>query len=414
MRGISAVFLTLAVGACHEVDTPSAPASLGTASLEGGRAYQAIDLGTLGGATSQALAINDSGQVIGWSDPAVGPHRAFLWDQGTLHDLGALTSGSTGEPGYSEAWAMNDAGFVVGISAEWDPTVVAWEKGDIRDLGVQSAGGHLDVVGVNSKGDLVVNLDPYDYNGRAVLLAAGTRYELGYLNGSSTSALGLNDRGQIVGASEAYQSSLFPFFHPFLWQDGVMIDLGVFGIRECPDPQNDQCVVAEGAAADINQAGVAVGWAEDSAFVSRAFVWQDGVLRRLDIFPAYATAALRINNRGQIAGIVNRAPNDWRPEGFLWDNGSVQVFAPGPRTHVAAMSERGDIVGWSDAGDWSSERAFVFTSGILHDLSHGMPSEAVAVNQRGEVVGYAATPAGAVHAMLWRPRGRGALIASAR
>jgi probable HAF family extracellular repeat protein len=45
-----------------------------------------IDLGTLGGAGSQALAINEAGQVVGRSDfsPTSPFHHAFLWQHGTM------------------------------------------------------------------------------------------------------------------------------------------------------------------------------------------------------------------------------------------------------------------------------------------------------------------------------------------
>ena len=38
------------------------------------------DLGTLGGAASAAVDINDDGQVIGIADTADGHSHAFLWD----------------------------------------------------------------------------------------------------------------------------------------------------------------------------------------------------------------------------------------------------------------------------------------------------------------------------------------------
>jgi probable HAF family extracellular repeat protein len=37
------------------------------------------DLGTLGGATSQATAISALGQVAGFAATAAGPAHAFLW-----------------------------------------------------------------------------------------------------------------------------------------------------------------------------------------------------------------------------------------------------------------------------------------------------------------------------------------------
>ena len=43
-------------------------------------------LGTLGDA--RAYAINDKGQVVGSSTTAEGTSYAFLWENGTMRDLG--------------------------------------------------------------------------------------------------------------------------------------------------------------------------------------------------------------------------------------------------------------------------------------------------------------------------------------
>ena len=50
--------------------------------------YEAIDLGTLGGEESWAWAINNRGQVVGWSETTDGDIHPFLWEKGEMTDLG--------------------------------------------------------------------------------------------------------------------------------------------------------------------------------------------------------------------------------------------------------------------------------------------------------------------------------------
>jgi probable HAF family extracellular repeat protein len=50
--------------------------------------YTVTDLGTLGGSFSGATAINDSGQVVGNFMNADNQVRGFLWEDGTMIELG--------------------------------------------------------------------------------------------------------------------------------------------------------------------------------------------------------------------------------------------------------------------------------------------------------------------------------------
>ena len=82
------------------------------------------DLGTLGGTTSTARAINALGQVVGdASTPDFRHNRAFLFYRGTLHNLGTLKDGD-----YSAATDINDHGQVVGTALGTTGST-AWERG---------------------------------------------------------------------------------------------------------------------------------------------------------------------------------------------------------------------------------------------------------------------------------------------
>jgi probable HAF family extracellular repeat protein len=130
-----------------------------------------IDLGTLGGLASEALAINDAGVVVGWADTPTGPH-AFRYSDGVMTDLGTL-GGAT-----SSALGINSAGTIVGAA------------------------------------------DLADGSRRAFMLAGSGMIDLGTLGGASSGARAVNDAGQVVGWSltDRGQSA-------FVFSDGAMHDL---------------------------------------------------------------------------------------------------------------------------------------------------------------------------------------------
>jgi probable HAF family extracellular repeat protein len=116
------------------------------------------DLGTLGGLTSEGLAINASGQVTGKADTATATH-AFLTVNGTMTDLGSL--GGT----FSEGLAVNSKGEVVGLSytANGGEHAFLYAQGKMHDLNAaltteQAASFTLtQAVGINDNGQIVAN-----------------------------------------------------------------------------------------------------------------------------------------------------------------------------------------------------------------------------------------------------------------
>jgi probable HAF family extracellular repeat protein len=67
------------------------------------------DLGTLGGASSTAIAVNAAGQIVGASLTPTGETHAFIWKSGTMTDLGTL-GGSGSVAGPWQAGSMRDLG----------------------------------------------------------------------------------------------------------------------------------------------------------------------------------------------------------------------------------------------------------------------------------------------------------------
>lgn len=100
MHRIRSLLRTVALAATALAFTPPAAA------------WTIIDLGTLGGSSTEAWGVNNAGVVVGSSMPASGSARAFLWhpNSGSMTDLGTL--GGAG----SYARQIDDLGHVVGGS----------------------------------------------------------------------------------------------------------------------------------------------------------------------------------------------------------------------------------------------------------------------------------------------------------
>jgi probable HAF family extracellular repeat protein len=115
---------------------------------------------------------------------------------------------------------------------------------------------------------------------------------LGTLGGTYSCAAAINSKGQVVGASTIKNSDLI---HAFIWQNGLMEDLGIFPFR--------QSAVARA----INNSGQVVGNSGEILFL-----WENGVMQDVTTFIAAndpywisgfeLRAVLDINNVGQMLG----------------------------------------------------------------------------------------------------------------
>ena len=93
------------------------------------------DLGTLGGNSSWAYGINDSGQVVGGALTASGEFRPFLYDRGTMYDLSTSIVDPSGTPPFV-AYAINNFGQIVGNHHVLNPVYDAVSPGRELSFGV--------------------------------------------------------------------------------------------------------------------------------------------------------------------------------------------------------------------------------------------------------------------------------------
>lgn len=167
------------------------------------RAGRQTNLGTLGGARTGAIAINERDEVVGSSTAASGREHAFLWRDGRMRDLGTLA----GRP-YSDAVDINDRGQVIGISYrtindwifEGRARAFIWQNGKMTDLGTLGGRGS-EAVDITNSGQVVGTRTTANGRTNAFLWQNGRMIDLGPLSRVSSAAVAINDRGTVIGSS---------------------------------------------------------------------------------------------------------------------------------------------------------------------------------------------------------------------
>lgn len=257
---------------------------------------------------------------------------AFRCLDGVQTNLGVLPQNPTvgaQTPCFDCAWSVfafwiADNGFVAGQSLDNAldpltefpaPLAVLWKDGKIVNLG--TLGGNQSGAGaINSRGEVAaLNLttDPFPFrapyfdfffgNGtesHALLWRSGAMQDLGTLGCPDSAAFLVNRKGQVAGTSDVDFNvnpvTDGPTVHPFLWEDGKMIDLvagvpsGMFG-------------GTLGVAAWLNERGQVLGTMNLTGDTTwHSFLWDRGVVMDLGTLGGINTTAQWLNSAGHASG----------------------------------------------------------------------------------------------------------------
>jgi probable HAF family extracellular repeat protein len=322
-------------------------------------AYTLTDIGTLGGDSSEAAALNNLGDVVGRATTASGASHAFLYRNRELFDLGTLPGGTS-----SYASGINDRGDVVGYSGinAYGPNFREFEQGFVWQEGAMRSVGAL--------------YCPCTFNARY----------------GTSRATAVNNGGWVIGDS---QTPRWTFRNAFFWLEGTIREVAV-------DAQQP----IDSHAYGINDIREVVGDANGRAFVAR-----DGSSRDLDVLPGYVGSSARaINNKGQIVGLATNGAGV--PRAVLWDLGTTRTLDPlggDVASEANAVNVNGDIVGRSGDASFAQSRAILWRDGTPIDLGGVLAesgwtlSTATSINDFGQIVGVGSR-GGQMRAFLLTPR----------
>jgi probable HAF family extracellular repeat protein len=162
---------------------------------------------------------------------------------------------------------------------------------------------------INARGDVVGT------GGQAFLYSHGVLTFLPTLEGTFSTALGVNDRGDVVGFLNTPLEA-----HAFLYRAGVIHDLGTLG-------------GGFSIANDVDNAGQVTGVSYDAAFRTLPFLYERGQMRSL----GFDGAGNAINNRGQVAGWFYPQPlSSLRSARFSTRAVACRTSAPSPAGGAAS------------------------------------------------------------------------------
>jgi len=295
-------------------------------SISFARDYDFKDLGTLGGNSSGAQAINNNGQVVGISLTSANTYyHAFIWNaESGMMDLGTFGSDA------SKAIDINDSGQVLG-QAGGAPFI--WSEADGYTKLYPNS--HAYVYSINNLGQVAGAIDSkgYIWNSPTELKQYPYVQEL----------FAVNDNGQTIGSygtNTVNYSTCDSFFFDSNFDPYDIHTFCNIGTLPPKLERNFTDVV------DMNNYGVVLG---TSHF--RPFIW-DSVngMREISIFGevCYPQA---INNLGQVVGyckvIINENGN-YEYHAFIWDeqNGMQDLGAFGGNDAMAYdINDSGQIVG---------------------------------------------------------------------
>jgi probable HAF family extracellular repeat protein len=369
--------------------------------------------------SSEAVRINDLGQVIGHYTDSSGYQRAFVWNPNSTNtaamDLGTFGGNET------QVIAINAKGQVIGRSQS--ATLAVWKSFVITPSDT-NGDGRLDWYKPGTGGTNALMTD--------IGMLSGTDQRGKY---SPFGPTAVNDNGVVIGYDSVLSPGTASYYHAFGWSQEMGI---VDGWTLC-DNLGEVCG-NNSAVEAVNVKGWAVGYSETPDGFVRAVVVKPGscdgaaLSFRDPTFPPDTVISMEdlgtlnggtysiaraINDTGQVAGTSNDSSGS--THAVIWDGngpydlGTLGGAAQPTWSEAWAMNDTFQVVGRSKPLSCPESDQTSCHHGFLWSKSTGMidlpplpgaytRSWVVAVNNAGYVVGYSGYwiyPRWYTRAVLW-------------
>lgn len=336
---------------------------------DGVTGYETIPLGILDGYNqSNVSALDEYARVVGSVGNPTPPLLGTIWINGVLYPLPALPGATRPSANYiSSTSGLIGGGMLVGDRGQG----ALWKLGRGVVLLENYQGGWCSVQGVNDAGWAsgscgVVGTVPVAW------VRAGSPFLLGHLGGGGAGgASDINELNEIIGRSQNADR----VSRPFLWRDGVMIDIGR------ADPRDESGV------ARINNNSEVIGI--DDLYRNWGYLWRDGERTYLpEAYPCdFPPRARGLNDRGIVVGL-SASDGCGKVRATVFDMNKMEAWIVDEHLH----GEWGDFVFYevndvnnagqmAMSGEYPGERPQAYlTTPYRFNLSRPAPGRAGEVN----------------------------------
>jgi probable HAF family extracellular repeat protein len=341
--------------------------------------YFVKDLGTLGGSGGVAEGISDRGWVVGDANLAGDQSgHAFLWRDGVMTDLGTL-----GGVNSQEQWPVkDDRGLIIGDS----------EISTMDPYNEDFCGFHANS-GVPPTGLICIGF----------LWQDGVMTALPTLGGNNAQALGVNNRGQVVGFAEQNTQNQGCTLPQVLDIQAVIWGPKPGEIHTLAPLSGDVSAWAIG----INDSGQVVGLSGNCVSPNfngngtspqHGVVWRKGTVTNIGTLGGSFIFPWAINAKGQVVGQAS-PPGDQTLHSFLWQKGVMRDLGeiPGDFGSIAfGLNDQSDVVGGSCDQNFNC-RAYLWQDGVMTDVNSLVKPGSTPlylvfgndINAEGEIAAYA-------------------------